>query len=45
MKIIWRSVVILLLVACLVLGLQTPALAKLVDTPEGSIQPYEGDGI
>ncbi len=40
LKIIWRSLIVLLLVACLVFGLQTPALAKLVDTPDGSIQPY-----
>lgn len=40
MKIIWRSLIVLLLIVCLGFGLQTPALATLVDTPESSIQPY-----
>jgi len=44
MKILWRSLVVLLLVACLVLGLQNPALALVKGSnsspPNTSIQPY-----
>ena len=43
LKIIWRSVIVFLLVAYLVFGLQTPAIAQLSNPPnaaDGSIKPY-----
>jgi predicted Zn-dependent peptidase len=43
LKIVWRSIIVFLLVACLVFGLQTPAIAQISqvsNAADRSIQPY-----